>query len=357
MPKDRLSLLAAGDLVPTRRLFPAGKPATPEFAKVAELVAAADIAVCNVDAPLTSGGYPKEKLIALRVSPELAPDIRQLGFEVVSVANNHGMDYGEIGLFDTLTAYDQAGVQHVGGGVDLQSATAPVVVEVDGWTVGILGWTCLLPTGAAASPERPGQAPLHVHASYEVNPYLVMEEPTTAPTVRTRVDEADLEAATASIADLRLRVDFLVALVHWGAGLSDEIAEYQRPLGRTLLDAGADVVVGSHPHRVLGIEKHGQKVIFYSPGTLVEQLPREGVDPATLAVYEALSPDSFIASLDISPDGGYAVRLTPTTLGAQGVPVIATGEAFDRIAERVVRMSSALGTAIEVGDGQLSVSS
>jgi poly-gamma-glutamate synthesis protein (capsule biosynthesis protein) len=356
MPDQRLSLVAVGDLEPMRPLFrDDGAPITADLGAVTDILDAADVAVGNVDLALTSRGYPREKLITLRADPALAPDIRRLGFDVISVANNHGMDYGEIGLFDTLEAYRRAGIAPIGGGPDLASATAPAVVEAGGWRVGVIAWTCVLPTGAAASPERPGQSPIHVHASYEVNPYLLMEEPTTPPTVRTRVDEADLAAARAAIAELRRRVDFIVALVHWGGGLSDELAEYQRPLGRALLDAGADVVVGSHPHRVLGIERHAGKLIFYSPGTLIEQIPRDGLSAEEKAVFDALSPDSFIASFDVAPGGGYAVRITPTTLSPQGVPMIAMGESFQRITERLVRMSEALGTSFEGSDSPLSV--
>jgi poly-gamma-glutamate synthesis protein (capsule biosynthesis protein) len=142
-------------------------------------------------------------------------------------------------------------------------------------------------------------------------------------------------------------------LVHWGAGLSDELAEYQRPLGYALIDAGADVVVGSHPHRVLGVECYRGKAIFYSPGTLIEQLSRDGVSPEVLASLALSTPDSFIATLDISIDGNYSIRITPTTLADHGIPDIAIGDAFERIADRIVRMSGELGTPVEAVDGQL----
>src|SRR5262245_32518823 len=226
-----LTLAVAGDVVPTRPLFPGRRPATRGFAEVVELITRADIAVVNLDIPLTARGHPREKIIAIRAPLATAGDLSATGFDVVSVANNHGMDYGEIGLLDTIEALDAAGTEHVGGGADLASATAPAIVDRSGSSVGVLGWTCLLPTGAAASPERPGQAPLHIHASWEINPYLHMEEPTAPPTVRTRVDAADLERALTAVANLRDRSDFVVALIHWGGGLTDEISEYQRPLG------------------------------------------------------------------------------------------------------------------------------
>jgi poly-gamma-glutamate synthesis protein (capsule biosynthesis protein) len=356
MPQGPLSLVAVGDVIPSAPLFPGGAPVTAAFGRVVEVLAGADVAVGNLDTALTTRGYPREKLINVRANPEIvAPDLARMGFDVISVANNHGTDYGEIGLFDTLEALEGAGIRPVGGGADLAAATAPAIVEAGGWRVGVSAWTAVLPTGAAASAQRPGLAPLHVRTAYEVDPYLLMEEPATVPTVRSQVDEADLAAACEAVARLRADVDFVVALVHWGGGLSEGLAEYQSPLGRALLDAGADVVVGSHPHRVLGIERHGDKAIIYSGGTLVEQIDRSTVAPELAPVFGMLSPDSFIATLAIAPGGDYAIRITPATIEADGVPALAEGEAFDRIAERIVRLSAELGTAVEIRAGELYV--
>lgn len=348
MPESSIAIAVAGDVIPSRPTFPGGLPATPGFGKCVELVSAADVAVANLDTALTERGYPREKFINVRALPGVAADLARMGFDVLSLANNHVMDYGDTGLFDTLDAVASAGIQSVGAGADLRHATVPAIVEAKGWRIGVLAWTSVLPTGAAASPERPGQAPIHIHTSYEINPYLLMEEPTSAPTVRTRVDDTDLRYACAAIADLRSDVDFVIVLLHWGGGISEELAEYQRPLGRALLDAGADVVVGSHPHRVLGIEAHDGKAIFYSPGTLVEQLSREGLAPEIAAIMDRLSPDSFVAVLDVGPDARYGIRIVPTTVDDDGVPAPAVGAAFDRIAERLVEMSASLGTELEV---------
>src|SRR5262245_52381463 len=257
MPSGPLTLAVVGDVIPARPLF----PATDGFGRVVDLLTEADVALGNLDIPLTTRGYPREKLITVRADPALASDLARMGFDVLSVANNHSTDYGETGMFDTLAALEDAGVRAVGGGETLAAATRPVIVDTAGWRVGVSAWTCVLPTGAAASDRRPGLAPLHVRTSYEVDPYLLMEEPATPPAVRSWVDEADLDRARQTIAELRSCADFVVVLLHWGGGLSDALAEYQGPLGRSLLDAGADVIAGSHPHRVHGVERHGGKAI------------------------------------------------------------------------------------------------
>jgi poly-gamma-glutamate capsule biosynthesis protein CapA/YwtB (metallophosphatase superfamily) len=357
MPDTPLTLAAIGDVIPVQPLFPDGKPVTEGLAKVTELLNAADVAVGNIDSTLTKRGYPREKLITLRADPDVSgPDLARLGFDVISLANNHGTDYGEVGLLDSIEALESAGIRAVGGGEDLAQAIAPVVVEANGWRVGVTAWTACLPTGAAASPRRPGVAPLHVHTSYEVNPLLLMEEPATVPTVRSHVDEADLALALETVAKLREDVDFVVVLVHWGGGLSEGLVEYQQPLGHAFVDAGADIVVGAHPHRVLGVERYADKAILYSGGTLIEQLDRSTLPPELVPLLETVSPDSFIATLDIAPDRGYAIRFTPATIDGDGVPMLAEGEDFDRIAERLVTLSAELGTDVQVDGDGLSVS-
>jgi poly-gamma-glutamate synthesis protein (capsule biosynthesis protein) len=352
---EAITLIAAGDIIPTEPFFGRDGPMSTGFARIAELIASADVAVANLDIPLSEQGVPKEKLLTIRASPQLATDIARQGWDVISLANNHSTDYGEVALLDTVEALTGAGIRVVGAGRDLAAATKPAVLEVKGWHVGFVGWTCLLPTGAAASAERPGLAPLHVHTAYEVNPYLLMEEPATPPTVRSWVNEAELAMATAQVVSLREHVDFLAVLVHWGGGLSDEIAEYQPTLGRAFVDAGADVVIGSHQHRVLGIECYRGKAILYSPGTLIEQLDRTTVPPDILPFFDLMSPDSFLARLEIEPDRSYRLRLTPATRGADGIPFPAGGADYDRIAQRLATFSAQHGTDVVFGEGELVV--
>ncbi|MGN6870953.1 MAG: CapA family protein [Solirubrobacteraceae bacterium] len=357
MTPDRpLSLAAIGDIMPgPPGLFPGGEPVSEGLRGVVEILAGAEVTVGNIDSVLSLRGHPREKLITLRREPAVAADLARLGFDVISVANNHGTDFGEVGLVDTIAALESAGVRAVGGGENLEHATAPVILERHGWRVAVTAWTACLPTGAAAAPGRPGVAPLHVHTSYEVDPLLLMEEPGTAPVVHTSVDEADLDAARAVLARLRVATDFVVVLVHWGGGLSEGLAEYQRPLGQAFIDAGADVVVGAHPHRVLGIERYAGKAIIYSGGTLIDQMDRGVVSEELRPILDLVSPDSFVATLEIAPDRSYAMRLTPVTVDVNGVPMPAADEAFDRIAERLVALSAQLGTEVSVREGGLVV--
>ena len=92
-----------------------------------------------------------------------------------------------------------------------------------------------------------------------------------------------------------------------------------------------------------------------SGGTLIDQMDRSIVPQELRPILDMVSPDSFVATLDIAPDGGYGLRVTPVTVDADGVPMTAEGEAFDRIAERLVRLSGEVGTVVRIGDGELTV--
>ncbi len=355
MTKQRLSLVAVGDMLPTRPLFSGDRPASDSFANTLELVHAADIAFGNFEIPLSNRGYPREKLITFRADPEVAPDVGKLGFDVLSLANNHILDYGYEALFDTIHLLRGQGIRLIGAGSNLAEASAPVVLEANGWRVGFIAFTSLLPTGAAAAPERPGLSPIHVHSAYEINCYWQMEEPgePMIVTPRTWADDADVSYAAGCIAGLRDECDFTCVSMHWGFGASEELATYQRPLGHALIEAGADVVFGNHPHAVHAVELYRDKAIFFSPSTFIGQQVREDASPIALAIWAAMSPDGYVMHLDIEPDGSYRTRIIPVSLDTDGLAAIARGEVFDRIADRLVRLSAQLGTRVEVVGDEL----
>lgn len=353
--KENLSIIAVGDLVPSRRLFSTGSDEASTFQDIVHLLNSADITFGDLEMPLSTKGYPKEKLIAFHASPEIAPDLEQAGFDVLALANNHSLDYGHEALFDTMTALDGVGISHLGAGGSLDEALAPVILDVKNHRVGFLSFSSLLPTGAAASEKRPGLAPIHVHVAYEVDPYFEMEEPGNRPLVKTWPNLKDLKRFEEKIREVRAQVDFLVISAHWGFGAGEELAEYQRPLGHALIDAGADVVFGNHVHAVHGIEVYKGKAILYSPGNFIAQQPRENLSAFAEQVLDEMSPDGFLAWLDLNSEGAYSIRITPTTTNSHGLPEKAISEDFDRIAERIVRLSLTLGTTVRVDNETLVV--
>lgn len=353
-----LSIVAAGDCFPNARFYADGAPISPGFARTLELIRQADIRFANFEMPLSERGQPLEKLAAIRAHPELAVDVKEVGFDVVSLANNHALDYGHEALADTMSALDGIGVRYLGAGDSLAAAASPVIVEARGVRVGFIAFSCLVPPGAAAAADRAGIAPIHVHSGYEVNPYWAIEEPgePLMIEIRTRADEAEQRFAEQRIGELRAQVDFLCASIHWGYGASDDLAEYQRPLGYALLDAGADAILGNHVHAVHGIEVYDGKPILYSPGTFIgRQIPVDASDVPELVqrLLAAMSPDGYFARIGVREDGSCSLALVPTSIDANGLPLLAEGQVLERIVERVTRHSAKLGTEVVLEDGAL----
>lgn len=343
-----ISIALTGDLVPSRPIFENGEPVDPAVGEVRALLGDADIALASLLSPLSDNGIPVAKMIQLRSSPSLAADLRALGFDVLHLANNHAMDYGPDALADTQAVLEAHGIRTLGAGPDLAAATEGLVTEHDGLRVGLLAWSSLLPTGAQAGADRPGIAPLEVRVSYEIDPLYLTEEPTWPPTVRSSVVEASLDLALERVRAMRAEVDVLVVVAHWGEGVGDRVGEYQQPLTHALLDAGADAVLGTHPHSVHGVEVHDGKPVLYSPGLFIDQTPRVGNAPEVDELYSHLSPDSYVAVLVADHTGVRSVRIVPTTLGSANLPVVATGAAHERIVERLRTMSKPYGTQFTV---------
>jgi poly-gamma-glutamate capsule biosynthesis protein CapA/YwtB (metallophosphatase superfamily) len=347
-----VTIAAVGDLFPNDHFMVDGQPVSPGFSSTLALLAASDLRFATFLMPLSERGEPADKLANVRAHPDIAPDLAALRLDLVSLANNHSMDYGPLALFDTMAAFDAIRVRHIGAGQVLDDALAPVIFERGGFRVGVLAYSCLVPPGAAAMEQRAGIAPIRVYSSYEVNAQWAIEEPGEPEMVRIRTwtDALDQARAQDKIAALRNEVDILCASIHWGYGAAEDLAEYQRPLAHALVEAGADVVFGHHVHAVQGIEIYHGKPILYSPGNFVgRQIPE---DPARLTelaerLIAAMSPDGYIALLSYDETGLSSLELVATSMDEHGLPLLATGEVMTRVYHRIARLSAKLGTKVD----------
>jgi len=207
------------------------------FENIAPELRAGDITLANLEMPLTRRGREfTDKKFRFRARPEAVYALKKAGINVVTLANNHSMDYGATGLADTLEALKQAGINHVGAGCDLKTACMPLIREVRGTRVAILGYSLTLPEQFWATENRPGTAPLR-------------EKPIMA----------DIAAA-------RGQADIVIVTVHWGEEGSTRLRDYQPRLARMMIESGADAVIGHHPHILQGIERYKRGIIFYSLG-------------------------------------------------------------------------------------------
>ncbi len=357
---DATRLLAAGDWFALGRM-PEAVRARPETAAAFDELRAADVAFVNLETPLTERGVRAEKQNTLRADPSLVEDLFAAGIDIVGLANNHMLDYGLEGLADTLEKLERAGIPQVGAGPDLESSRRAAVLEGPGGSIGFLAFASTLPQGFAASPDRPGIAPIHVTAAFVVENPLAQEQPGTPPPVLTFPLKMDLDATVAAVRDLKARVRFAVVSAHWGVAGQDAVMDYEREVGRALIDAGADLILGHHPHRLHGVEFYRGKPIFYSVGNFVfEPLPPAGNSPhlsfrgrmTAANVYGVMRREGVL--VDVTVRGGSAERLAllPVMLDGGGYPTLRR-DAADQFASLLSGLSAGMGTEFEVVEGSV----
>jgi poly-gamma-glutamate synthesis protein (capsule biosynthesis protein) len=348
---DAIRIAATGDIVLTRAA--ADCAPDPAVDELGDLLGTADVVLSSVEIAFSDRGEPSDRILNFRAAPALLPQLHRFHLSVATLANNHSSDYGWPALADTAAGLASQGIAPLGAGVDLAAAERPHVVEVHGRRIGILAWSCLLPLGVAAGPGRAGIAPIHIRTEWEVDGEFQLEEPGVPPRVRTAPRPHDLDRALAAVRALRSEVDVLVVTVHWGFGFGQDRAEYQQPLGRAFIDAGADAVLGHHVHAPQGVEIYRSKPIVYSPGNFVAQQPREGVSPDVLAICDAMSRDAFVSVVTIAPDGAVGLELVPVVGNDDGLPGLAGDTDRDRIAAQLVERSVELGTDLVMEDGRV----
>jgi poly-gamma-glutamate capsule biosynthesis protein CapA/YwtB (metallophosphatase superfamily) len=343
-------LALSGDILPTRRLTAPQSAVEDVYA----LVRSADLAIGNFEMPLTEDGTPLQKLLNIRAAPEIAKDVPLLGFDVLTVANNHAVDYGWPALESTVELLRAEKLTVIGAGLNHAAATRLAIHEVAGRRVGIIAFSCLTPTGMGAGPNRPGIAAVHIETAYEIDPWYQMEEPgdPSVVKIRTRVRDGDFAEVKRLVEEARASCDLLVVTIHWGFGSGEELAEYQLPLGEALIDAGADLVHGHHPHAVHPIGFYRGKPILFGLGTFIGQQVFLDAPPNVKAMWAGMSPDGYVARIGFSDVDNPSIALHPTTLDNDRLPQLARGDGFDRIAERLRRLSAPYGVAI-TADGDI----
>ncbi|MBM3450530.1 MAG: CapA family protein [Armatimonadetes bacterium] len=356
------TLAAVGDIMLTHPLGASG---------CHDLLREATLAFANLEVPLSARGHPADKPIAFRADPVLAGELAKIGLDVVTFANNHALDYGIPALLDTVTHVEASGVGCVGVGETLETAAGFRVLGAGDVRVAFGGFNCTLPPGAAASPQRPGTAPLRVEASYVADATLE-EQPGTSPYVRTTPFEPDLRYAADRIREAKRSADVVVVSVHWGvppgwaAPFQGTLADYQPPMAHALIDAGADVILGHHPHTLHGVEIYRGKPILYSLGNYVFHVMAPG---AKMPIMRPLPPyrweflslpelhESAVFQLRFDDSGRtlWSIELVPCAFDDRGESQVASGARAAAILRRFAAHCDALGTRVEVRDGRAKV--
>jgi poly-gamma-glutamate synthesis protein (capsule biosynthesis protein) len=196
-----------------------------------------------------------------RCNPALVSVFEDCGFDVVSVASNHAMDWGPNALLDTIELLQRKGVHVVGAGRNLDEARSAAIIERNGVKVAFLAFCSILNEGYAATQTKPGIAPLRAHTYYEPIEY----QAGIPPRVVTVPYEEDLKGMLAAIAQAKRSADVVVLSLHWGIHFIPRmIADYQPIAAQAAFAAGADLILGHHAHVPKAIGVYAGKVCFFS---------------------------------------------------------------------------------------------
>ena len=304
----RVTLHAVGDLMLERDIITLMDEhgSIYPFAAVADVLGAADITIANMEGTFTERGTQATKFYTFRTPPRHAIGLAQAGIDVVALGNNHTMDYGAVGLQDTLKALADAEVPYSGAGMNARDARNPVVIEVDGLRIAFLS-------------------------------YNGVTEATFAGETTPGVARADAATVHLDVVGALNSTDIVIVSLHDGTEYQDAPTAAQRAFAQAAIDAGAALVLGSHAHVFQGWQSYGDGVIVWGLGNFVFDLDFD--DLATLG------PRPFqtaIMRFELTKDGVQSVEAVPVYIDpAQNRPVIATGEQRAAIEERIQRLNAA----------------
>jgi poly-gamma-glutamate synthesis protein (capsule biosynthesis protein) len=236
-------LAAVGDVSPGQGVSEtvASRGISYPWSSVAPVLRRADVATANLEGVISSRGshQPGRQYHFRGDRGLLRGAARTAGIDVVSVANNHALDFGREALLDTLAASRATGIRTVGGGATIDVARRPVVVDAGGLRIALLGYSDVRPLGSDAGPDWAGTVP------------------------------ADSIGISDDVRAAVRRADLVVVWFHWGAELATEPSSRQRELAAAALAAGATVVLGAHPHVLQPVEREGRRLVAWSLGNFV----------------------------------------------------------------------------------------
>lgn len=262
---------AAGDLIEK-----GGDP----FAHFAATFAGADIRITNLECVIASEGSASDKMYTFRAHPRVIP-VLQRHFDAVALANNHSGDFGPQAFAQMLSLLHQAKLPQVGGGMNLKQAHAPLIFERQGLRIAVLSYNEFHPRSFEAGANRPGVA-------WSEDEQVV----------------ADIVAARRVH-----RADFVIPIMHWGWENEIIANPRQRKLARRMIDAGADAVIGGHPHVTQDIDLYRGKPIVYSVGNFV--MKETDNDNQRKA---------WVLQLDIDRQGVRALDTQGVQIDSDGIP-------------------------------------
>ena len=264
--KEQLTLLFAGDIVldgqAGKRIAEGGDP----FAGVQKIFAQADLRIANLECVVATGGDAVDKNFTFRAHPKTIPVLRK-HIDAISIANNHSGDFGPRAFSEMLELLKQQQLPYFGGGHNLKEAHAPLIIEKHGYRIALLGYNEFMPRSFEATHDKAGTA-------WSEDEHVV----------------ADIKAARQIH-----RADFVIPFMHWGWENEMKAGPRQRELARKMIDAGADAVIGGHPHVIQDTEEYKGKPIIYSLGNFMIDLMDNPAQARGWALRLHLKPEGVQA--------------------------------------------------------------
>ena len=256
------------------------------LAHVAGLLKQSDIRIGNLECVITTKGRPEQgKPFTFRAHPRTLK-IVQRHFDAVALANNHSGDFGPEAFTQMLDSLRQQGIGYFGGGRNLAQAHEPLIVERKGLRIAFLGYNEFFPRSFEADVDRAGVA----------------------------WSDDDQVALDINNARTVHHADIVIPMMHWGWEHDTVASERQRQLARLMIDAGADAVVGGHPHVIQNTEQYRGKPIIYSLGNFVFD-----------GFYSLPTTTGWLLQMDVSRDGVLAWKAHSIRLNGQGTPRLQSG--------------------------------
>ncbi len=334
--------------------------------KVAPIFRRSDFAQGNLEGAVSDALKPlpgkagESNVLGMR--PVVLDALKQVGMNIVTLANNHAMDFGDEGMLQTLDNLDKAGIARFGGGRDIADARKPAIVERDGVKIAFLGYCSVYTPGTApAGVDKPGIVTIPVRTSYEV-PAGIFSNPGGLPKVITTANEPDVAKMQAEVRKAREQADIVVVNFHWGltprgswptapVPVKDRpfyVLNYQEDLGRAAIDCGADLVVGHHPHRLQGVENYKGKLICYSLGNLTMgySLGANGGENAIIVKGLIDRKTKRFSQVKLIP-----IRVPDDTME----PAPVTSDEMKGFLDELNAVSKAYGTQFSLDDNEISV--
>jgi poly-gamma-glutamate synthesis protein (capsule biosynthesis protein) len=277
------------------------------FGPIAKTLSAADIAMVNLETAVTDRGTPEPKQFHFRAPTTAYDALKAAGVDVVTLANNHTLDYGRVGLDDTLNAAKQHNFPIVGAGANAAAAYAPWITEVKGVKIAFIGMSTVneLATTWAAKDNRSG---------------IAMGQ--------------DQQRAVQAVRDAGTKADVVVVNMHWGTQYESCPTDGQKSLAQALVDAGADIIVGSHVHQFQGQGWLGKTYVFYGMGNFLWR------------TNDAATNDTGVVRVSLQGTQIVKTEFLPAYIDRHtGQPKLVTGAEAARITKEVDDLHGCTGLA------------